>query len=112
MKHIKTLVLAAALTSSQAVCADQAPAPIDGYDVVADVLVVRPLSFIATVAGSAVFMAALPLTAIANVPTPHKAVELAADVLVRKPASYTFERPAGDFGHAESDPEVFSHTIK
>lgn len=111
MKLIKSFMFAAAILSCQTASAEQRP--IDGYDVVADVVVVRPLSFITTLAGSAVFMAALPLTAIANIPKPNKAVELAADVLVIKPATFTFARPAGDFGHSSTDEgEVFSHTVE
>lgn len=111
MKLIKPLMLATALLSCQTAHAETRP--VDGYDVVADVLVVRPLGFITTLAGSALFMAALPFTAIANIPKPQKAVEMAADVLVIKPASFTFARPAGEFGYSETDSDkVFSHTVE
>jgi hypothetical protein len=74
---------------------------IDGYDVLADVGVVRPLSFVGMIVGTAVFVALLPGTALATIPAPHKAFELMADTLIINPAKYTFARPAGDFDYNE-----------
>ena len=59
-------------------------------EAVADVLVVRPGCFIATVVGSAVFVVALPIAAISH-SIPHT-----AKVLVVQPAQATFCRPVGD----------------
>lgn len=56
----------------------------------ADVIVVRPVSFLATVLGSVVFVVTLPFT------VPCHGVQKAADALVVKPAQYTFTRELGD----------------
>lgn len=98
MKFIKVATFAAAMLASSACFAEQNK-HIDGYDVLADVAVVRPLSFVGLVAGTAVFVALSPLTAIATIPAPHTAFQDMADVIVVKPAKYTFVRPAGDFDY-------------
>jgi hypothetical protein len=59
-------------------------------EVVADVLIVRPGCFVATVLGSAVFVVALPFAAIS------RSVPQTADTLVVQPAKATFSRPVGD----------------
>jgi hypothetical protein len=58
--------------------------------VVADALVVRPLGFVATVLGSALFVVALPVAAISG--STHET----AEALVLKPARFTFKRQMGD----------------
>ena len=59
-------------------------------EVTADVLVVRPACFVATVVGSAIFVVALPATLLS------KSVEKTAHALVVTPAKATFTRPVGD----------------
>jgi hypothetical protein len=66
-----------------------------GFAVV-DILVMRPLGIAATVAGSALFAAISPFTAVASIPAPHNAFNTAYKVLIRIPARYTFVRPVGD----------------
>ena len=56
----------------------------------ADILLVRPLAFAATVIGSALFVVALPVTAIS------KSTAQTAQALVVRPARATFARPIGD----------------
>jgi len=63
----------------------------DPVDVVADVALVRPGCFVATVLGSAVFIVALPIAVIS------RSVKETADTLVVQPAKATFTRPIGDF---------------
>jgi len=63
----------------------------DPLDVVADVALVRPGCFVATVLGSAVFIVALPIAVIS------RSVKQTADTLVLQPAKATFTRPIGDF---------------
>jgi hypothetical protein len=58
--------------------------------IVADVLLVRPGCFVATVIGSAVFVASLPIAAIS------RSVRRTAHIMVVKPARATFTRPLGD----------------
>jgi hypothetical protein len=59
-------------------------------EAVADVFIVRPGCFVATVLGSALFVVALPVAAISR-SIPHT-----AKVLVVQPAKATFSRPVGD----------------
>ena len=59
-------------------------------DAIADVFIVRPGCFVATVLGSALFVVALPVAAISR-SIPHT-----AKVLVVQPAKATFSRPIGD----------------
>jgi hypothetical protein len=58
--------------------------------VAADAIVVRPLCFVATVLGSAFFVASLPIALISQ-STPQT-----AEALVMRPARATFTRPMGD----------------
>ncbi len=65
--------------------------------VAADILLVRPLCFVSTVIGSALFLVALPVAAIS------KSTGQTANAMVVRPARATFTRPIGDM----SDLEVF-----
>ena len=62
----------------------------DPLDVVADMVIVRPFCLVATVIGSAFFVASLPVAAIS------RSVKKTAHTLVVKPAKATFTRPLGD----------------
>lgn len=95
MKSIQAFFLAGMVLFSSTALADPRP---DGFDVVADVAVVRPVTLVGTIAGTALFVGLLPFTALVSIPAPHKGVQLTADTLVLKPAQYTFSRRAGDFG--------------
>ncbi len=54
-----------------------------------DLVIVRPLSLVATVAGTGVFIIGLPFSALGG------NVAESGRVLVVKPAAYTFQRPLG-----------------
>jgi hypothetical protein len=58
---------------------------------VVDVLVVRPLGLVAMAAGTAVFVVALPFSALG------RNVKASAKKLVVEPAKFTFARPLGEF---------------
>ena len=58
---------------------------------IADVTIVRPGCFLATVIGSAFFVIALPFAAASG------SVKATANTLVVQPAQATFTRPVGDF---------------
>lgn len=60
----------------------------------ADLLLVRPLSLVATVAGTGLFIASLPFSLLG------RNVGDAGEQLVLRPAEYTFARPLGDFQDA------------
>ncbi|HEY5910103.1 MAG TPA: hypothetical protein VJA21_05815 [Verrucomicrobiae bacterium] len=66
----------------------------DEVAVAADALLVRPLCFVATIVGGAVFVVALPVAA------PSGSIDSTAETLVKRPAWATFKRPLGDFGFA------------
>lgn len=57
----------------------------------ADLIIVRPLSFVATVLGTGLFVAQLPLSLIQ-----WESPEAPARKLVVEPAKYTFTRPLGE----------------
>ncbi|MGJ0493217.1 hypothetical protein [Methylobacter sp.] len=90
---IKILILAIIIFAvmSTAHAEDQQPPAV----YLIDVILYRPLGLIATVTGSAVFVAISPLTALAAISPPHDAFEKTANLLIMKPAKYTFDRPMG-----------------
>ena len=55
-----------------------------------DALLLRPLGLAATVLGTAAFIVTLPFS------LPTRSADDAAQVLVVKPATYTFARPLGE----------------
>ena len=61
----------------------------------ADVALVRPGCFVATVGGTALFIVALPFAAMS------KSVKKTANTLITNPAKATFTRPVGDFSSLE-----------
>jgi hypothetical protein len=68
-------------------------------NIVADVLVIRPVGLATIVAGTAIFLVSLPVALITN------DVSTTAKQLVVKPVNYTFDRPLGDFNY-QTDPIV------
>ena len=78
---------------SSGIASSQQPA-----EVVADVLLVRPLTLAATIVGTALFIVSLPFA------IPSGSVNGTARALVGIPFSYTFVRPIGDFDHFSSYP--------
>lgn len=58
-----------------------------------DLVLARPGGLVATVAGAAVFVVALPFSALGG------NTGEAFDSLVANPAAYTFQRPLGDFDY-------------
>ncbi|AWN15896.1 hypothetical protein [Salinisphaera sp. LB1] len=56
-----------------------------------DAAVVRPLSLVATVAGTGLFIVSLPFSLLGH------NTDKARERLVAEPAKYTFTRPLGDF---------------
>lgn len=88
-KLIAFLVIFALITSAVPVMAGE----IDEADIIADALVVRPVSFAAMLAGSVIFVIALPFS------IPSGSVETVGQQIVVAPAKYTFIRPMGDFDY-------------
>jgi hypothetical protein len=69
----------------------------DPGSITVDVLLVRPLCFVATICGGAIFVVSLPFAAAS------KSVPSAARALVVKPAQATFTRPLGDLDDMSVD---------
>ena len=86
---IATFIVVTLISASVPVLAEEAPgAP----DMIADVLIVRPVSLACTVLGTAAFIVSLPFA------IPSGSVKSVARTLVADPFKYTFTRPMGDFG--------------
>jgi hypothetical protein len=94
MKKKSLTVLCVCLVSLGSVNTSRAS---DGHalNAVADVALVRPGCFLATVIGSAFFVVALPFAAASG------SVKETANTLVVQPAQATFTRPVGDFTSLE-----------
>ena len=67
--------------------------------VAADAVIMRPALFATTVAGSAIFVAILPIAAISG------SIRSTAHALVVAPAKATFTRALGDFDYESSPSE-------
>ncbi|MCH9696770.1 MAG: hypothetical protein K0U68_01585 [Gammaproteobacteria bacterium] len=87
------------------------PKEYDISDVVAETFFLRPLGFIGSIAGSAVFLGSLPLSAFASIAPPHDAINKAADTLIIGPANATFKRPFAFYHYSPvgNYPKVIEH---
>jgi hypothetical protein len=73
--------------------------PMSAIEVLNELLIMRPTGLIATLAGTAVFIATSPLSGLASIAPPHDAFVKASDALVIGPAAWTFSRPFGIYGY-------------
>ena len=87
MKRKLSIVLCVGLVNLCGVNTSRA----SGISAIGDVVVVRPVSLVATVLGSVFFVVALPFAAAS------KSTKETANLLVVEPAQFTFTRPVGDF---------------
>ena len=69
----------------------------DGISMVADAIFARPIGFVATVAGTVLFILTLPFSAIGG------NTGKAAEKLVVAPGKFTFARPLGHFPKDHKD---------
>ncbi len=65
----------------------------DPVAIMADGVLVRPLSLVSTIVGSVFYVITLPFT------IPSDSADSARQQLVEYPAWFTFQRPIGNFGH-------------
>lgn len=63
----------------------------DAGVVAMDLLIARPLGILATVAGGAIFLVSLPISAMTG------QTRMVYEKMVKEPARYAFKRPIGDF---------------
>ena len=94
-KKLTAIVCTAAIGLATSTPAFASPDP-DPAVVAADVVIMRPLLFASTVAGSALFVVCLPFAALS------KSVKSTAHALVVAPAQATFTRALGDFDYYEA----------
>lgn len=109
MKLIKSLLIATALTASVPAFAD---APVNnpqvvvnkpsGADVMYDVIL-RPAGFVATILGSALYVALTPCTILTSLAPPHDTFKTFADYIVMNPYKFTFTRKTGDYAFPQSE---------
>ena len=100
MKLAKLVLPLALLAASMQSVADEDPAckpKNQALSLATDVIVVRPLGALGTLAGGALFIGLSPFTALASIPEPHDAFTRMGAILVGAPYAYTFIRPLGYF---------------
>jgi hypothetical protein len=95
MKRKLMTALCVGLVSLGSINTSQAVADDHSIDTIADVTLVRPGCFVATVIGSAFFVIAFPFAAASG------SIKETANTLVVQPAQATFTRPVGDFTSLE-----------
>jgi len=97
MKKVSSLVLLlSAAAASPGFAQTQQPVESDGYDVMMDIIL-RPIGIVGTIVGAGLFVGLSPVTALAEIPSPHDAFEKLGNTIVCKPFKWTFERPVGDY---------------
>ncbi len=96
MKKLISLFILLSAMCCSAVAHTQSVEEADPGFVLLDVLLYRPLGFVATVIGTGAFIGLSPLTAFASIPEPHDAFLKTSKILILAPAAYTFIRPLGD----------------
>ena len=89
-KSIAFLVVCALIVSTVPAFGGE---PQDGMEIVADVLIARPVGLVSIVFGTAMYIVSLPFS------IPSGSVEKAGKLLVADPFKYTFYRPLGDFDY-------------
>jgi hypothetical protein len=78
----------------------------DTENIPADVLIVRPITLVGTVLGTALFIVSLPFS------IPSGSVTMTARKLIAEPFKYTFTRPLGDFRESNEPTITFEKRKK
>jgi hypothetical protein len=87
---VLALFLASVLPPAPALANETGTEDNDDVAIVFDLVVTRPLGLVATVAGTAIFIVALPFS------VPTGSVEKTFNALVKQPFRYTFVREMGE----------------
>ena len=87
---LSNTTFASSTSSTSATNSDYAESPTAGT-MLADTVMVRPLTLVGTAVGVVAFVVTLPFSALGG------NVEQAGEILVVEPAKYTFIRPLGQF---------------
>jgi hypothetical protein len=77
------------------------PVNYDVSDVATEIVLLRPLGLIGSIAGAAVFIGTAPLSLFASIAPPHDTIHKAFKTLVMGPANATLKRP---FAYYHYDP--------
>jgi hypothetical protein len=86
---ILSMLITAPLVYAEKMYTKDVAEEVSGEDMILDLVLLRPLGFVATVLGAAAFVVSLPFT----IPLQQK--NEAAQKMVVKPGKYTFTRPLG-----------------
>lgn len=68
----------------------------EAVDIFVDLIVIRPISVVATLVGTGLFIGLSPFAGLATIAPPHDAIVRAGNAFVALPACYAFKRPMGD----------------
>jgi hypothetical protein len=86
---ILSMLITAPLVYAEKAYTKEVSEEVSGEDMILDLVLLRPIGFVATVLGTAAFVVSLPFT------IPLKQTNEAAQKMVVKPGKYTFTRPLG-----------------
>jgi len=86
---ILSMLLTAPLVYAEKAYTKDVAEEVSGEEMILDLVLLRPIGFVATVLGAAAFVVSLPFT------IPLKQTNEAAQKMVVKPGKYTFTRPLG-----------------
>lgn len=86
---ILSLLITAPLVYAEKAYTAEVAEQVSGEEMILDLVLLRPIGFVATVLGAAAFVVSLPFT------IPLKQTHEAAQKMVVKPGKYTFTRPLG-----------------
>jgi hypothetical protein len=87
-KIVAILITVLILASASLVYAAEQP---DTTNIVADIVIVRPLGFAALIGGSVLYIVSLPIAAITH------STDRTYQALVKEPCEFVFKRPIGEF---------------
>jgi len=89
MKRIVAILITLLiLASASLVYAGEQP---DTTNIVADIVIIRPLGFAALIGGSVLYIVSWPIAAITH------STDRTYQVLVKEPCEFVFKRPIGEF---------------
>ncbi|WP_085445350.1 hypothetical protein [Magnetofaba australis] len=110
-KPLAVLTLAALVGLSGCAPRLQNPEPDEKVNVLVDLLVLRPVGAVATVAGTGAFLATLPIVEKENGYLSH--ARTTGREWVAKPAAFTFSRPLGQIpaGDSKQDITPYEHGV-
>jgi hypothetical protein len=86
---ILSMLITAPLVYAETAYTKDVTEEVSGEEMILDLVLIRPIGFVATVLGAAAFVVSLPFT------IPLKQTHEAAQKMVVRPGKFTFTRPLG-----------------